>query len=490
MGIEQYFNDPTYGFQTYLGPNTTFSQGDDGRYNIMRDGADQALRGSAYGDLMSGYRPAEQYEQDLRAQGQQVFTSGLDRYSAGATQYNKPDARSFVESVQGPGAWSTDRFGNTVFAPQSGVLKDYPYIKTEDDGIMGFLKSPVAALMLLGAGGASGLFGNLAAGGAAGVGSEVLATGIGAPALTDTLAGLAPGITQVGETLAGVGGLSPETVAFLEAAGYAPETIAQLGTQFGASTGNLLGSAAGLLEGADYASGLDAMNLRPAGSELGLSSLASTAAAGLAAATPATQFGPLDALRSLFNLGGPGGGNSAGGNWTSYIPGALSLASGITGLSQADRLRKLGANSVAAADPFGQSGARALADTQLQQLMRDPIQVSATDPSYKLRQQAARRSTATMGEKSGAMAVAAANASTDWYNQRLAQLGQLAGAGFNPAGGVGANINAETAASSLLSQALASIGFGTNQLIGNNKTGMNNPALMAALLQSAGGGGA
>ena len=46
---------------------------------------------------------------------------------------------------------------------------------------------------------------------------------------------------------------------------------------------------------------------------------------------------------------------------------------------------------------------------------------------------------------SGAMAIGGAAASTSWYNERLAQLSSLAGAGFNPAGGEEMRLRREAA---------------------------------------------
>jgi len=105
-----------------------------------------------------------------------------------------------------------------------------------------------------------------------------------------------------------------------------------------------------------------------------------------------------------------------------------SLFSANKGRQQA---KELSAQSQAA-DTWGQSGGRALAGQQLQQLMQDPGQASANDPGYRMRIQGAQRAMAPQGQDSGAMAVAAAGASNDWYNQRLAQLGALAGAPGEP----------------------------------------------------------
>jgi len=137
----------------------------------------------------------------------------------------------------------------------------------------------------------------------------------------------------------------------------------------------------------------------------------------------------------------------------------LNVGSAALGTKKAGDISEIGKDAAARADPFGTSGGRALADQQLQALMRDPSQVAANDPAYKLRIQAAQRAMASMGQQSGAMAVAGANASTDWYNQRLQQLGQLAGAGLNPAQAGQLQLSAETASADYLSKALATLGY-------------------------------
>ncbi len=148
----------------------------------------------------------------------------------------------------------------------------------------------------------------------------------------------------------------------------------------------------------------------------------------------------------------------------------LSIGSGLYGMSQADQLRKMAAMSGKRADPWGMSGGRSLADAQLQELMTNPGQVAGRDPSYALRMQGAQRATATQGQDSGAMAVAGANASTDWYNQRLAQLGGLAGAGVNPGTAEQINMNAQGDAATLTSKSLYDIGYGVNNIGGGQAT--------------------
>lgn len=162
----------------------------------------------------------------------------------------------------------------------------------------------------------------------------------------------------------------------------------------------------------------------------------------------------------------------------------MSIGSGLYGMNQADQLRKMAAMSGKRADPWGMSGGRSLADAQLQELMTNPGQVAGRDPSYALRMQGAQRATAQQGQDSGAMSVAGANASTDWYNQRLAQLGGLAGATQSPAAGEQISMSGELGANDLASRSLASIGYGVTRAGGG--AGMELPPGLREQLRAAG----
>lgn len=142
------------------------------------------------------------------------------------------------------------------------------------------------------------------------------------------------------------------------------------------------------------------------------------------------------------------------------INSALSVGSGIYGLIQQQKLRQQALAAQKQADPWGASGGRAAADSQLQQFMRDPSAAAAADPSYALRLQAAQRAAAPYGQGSGKMAIDAAGASTSWYNDRLAQLGSLAGTGINPGTGAQLSLEGNIGANKLAGDSLASIGYG------------------------------
>ena len=153
---------------------------------------------------------------------------------------------------------------------------------------------------------------------------------------------------------------------------------------------------------------------------------------------------PTGATGGVGATGGTFGGTGAAGGTAAVAPaatGGLTYAQmaqmGLQGYSLYNSLK--GPRGISgdpsAADPWGNSGGRALADAQLQELIRNPNAAMSNDPAYASRIQGAQRAAARYGQDSGAMAVAGANASSSWYNERLAQLQGLAGAGFNPAGG-------------------------------------------------------
>jgi hypothetical protein len=144
--------------------------------------------------------------------------------------------------------------------------------------------------------------------------------------------------------------------------------------------------------------------------------------------------------------------------------GGMSIASGLYGMNRARQIEEYARKAGKKADPWGNSGGRALADSQLQELMRNPGQVSSRDPSYALRMQGAQRANVTRG--SGAMAVAGANASTDWYNQRMQALGGMAGAPGDPTAPGKIDATAYGMGNDLAGQSLASIGYGMSRLGG------------------------
>jgi hypothetical protein len=286
------------------------------------------------------------------------------------------------------------------------------------------------------------------------------------------------------------------------AAGYGAAGAGAAGgtTTAGTAGGSIYGgTSVGGLIGAETAAGSLAAGGTGVSGALGSAALpASYEAAGLAGAGAGAGFGesafgfqPGDASftypgfttdPSIAALGGGGGGGFGFSDLASLYKSAqpyLSMGSGIKALIDAQQQKKRAQQLGMRADPFGTSGGRAQADAQLQALMRDPSQVAAGDPAYKLRLQAAARANAPMGTDSGAFATGAANASTNWYNERLAQLGGLAGAGVNPGTGVALELQGLASSSDLLSKGLASIGFGAADIA----NGGNNASVQLMLQQ-------
>lgn len=286
------------------------------------------------------------------------------------------------------------------------------------------------------------LAGELLAGGAAAGGAAA-----GAGALSGFTVGT--GLLGGAELLGGIGGA--ELFGGLAGAGG-----------FGALGGaELLGGMYGLeagvggLAGSELLGGTFGLEAGSLGSGLGAASGFSVPAFG----------GDLAALGGLEGaaLGGAGASSplsSLISGYTKYASPISSALSGVTGLQKQAELRRLSKLAMRQGDPWGTSGGRALADAQLQELLRDPSGVAQNDPAYKLGIQGAQRANAQFGQDSGAMSVAGANASTDWYNTRLAQLGGLAGTGFNPQGAAQIGIEGVSAANNLLSSSLGSIGYG------------------------------
>lgn len=283
--------------------------------------------------------------------------------------------------------------------------------------------------------------------GAATAGSSLLTAGVAAGATTlgtSAMLGGGLGLLEGGALLGGAalgGGL-------LE--GAAGSAAAGSGSLLGGES--LLGGDAGFLGG--MGEGIGGGGLDGASSLLDGYSYGDTAAQALGGFGSGGLTAPA-ASPSIFDTA------------LKYANPAMSIYSGITGLQKQKELERMARLAAAQSDPWGKSGGRTLADQQLQQLMRDPSAVAANDPAYKLRIQGAQRANAQFGQDSGAMSVAGANASTTWYNERLAQLSALAGAGVNPGTAAQIGINGQVAANDLMSDSLGSIGYGVGQMTGN-----------------------
>ena len=149
---------------------------------------------------------------------------------------------------------------------------------------------------------------------------------------------------------------------------------------------------------------------------------------------------------------------STAGKFFDSNKGAINIATGVYGMSQAQALQQQALLAQQQSNQWASSGGQALGVQQLQSFMSDPD--PENDPAYKLRIQAAQRAMAGYGQNSGAMAVAGANASTDWYNQRMAQLANVAGAPGNAVGAAQIGLNGQMASNQLMNQSLQAIGYG------------------------------
>jgi len=136
----------------------------------------------------------------------------------------------------------------------------------------------------------------------------------------------------------------------------------------------------------------------------------------------------------------------------------LSLGSSVYGLYQANKLKQMAALAAGKADPWGASGGRAMADGQLQALMRDPSSITST-PGYAAGLQAVERRMAAQGfNGSGNMMAALSQYGGQFYNDAIARLGGLAGAGGNPAAGAQLNIQGAGTAANLMMNSLGLLG--------------------------------
>ncbi len=287
------------------------------------------------------------------------------------------------------------------------------------------------------------------------IGGATVAEGaaVGAGALGASEAAMGAGLLSAGGLEAGAATLGE---GFLTSGILAGE--GSLGAMGALGTGT---SFSAMGPGAAFGSGIEggwpgAEGMFEASSEMGGGPLG---AEGLNAEVMNTAEG----YNGFTGFGGPAtpAGNSTDwmGAMLKYASPVSSVVSGLTGLQRQAEMRRMAKQAMKTGDPWGTSGGRSAADAQLQQLLRDPSSVAAIDPAYKLRIQGAQRANAQYGQDSGRMAIAGADASTDWYNARLAQLGGLAGAGVNPGGATQVGLQGLDSANDLLSSSLASIGF-------------------------------
>ncbi len=173
---------------------------------------------------------------------------------------------------------------------------------------------------------------------------------------------------------------------------------------------------------------------------------------------------PQSLLRSLASQllssssSGNGGGSSSGFGGNSWLNTIMSLGSGVYGLSESERLKKLAQSAGQQADPFGPYRPQFAA--QLSDLMKDPSSVTKY-PGYDAGLQAVERKMASQGYNgSGNMMTALQKYGGDFFDQAVGRLSGLAGAGFNPASAAQLQLSGSMGATDLASRSLASIGYG------------------------------
>jgi hypothetical protein len=134
--------------------------------------------------------------------------------------------------------------------------------------------------------------------------------------------------------------------------------------------------------------------------------------------------------------GGFKGGMRRQGGWIGAAIGlAGSLFASNKASKQAKEQNKLAKEGIAAADPYAKY--RDDAAQRLQALMNDPSSIEGT-AEYKARQTAASRLMAAQGYTGSGNAIeAAADASSESYQQAFNNLSVLSGAGATPGGGYG-----------------------------------------------------
>jgi hypothetical protein len=303
-------------------------------------------------------------------------------------------------------------------------------------------------------------------------GAAEVGAGIAAVEGAAGLGALSAGIGG-GSALGGLGALGAGAVA---GDMFLPGMLASEGLAAGAVAGDMFlpgalgafGADAGITAGATFAGDMAAQGIFGTALDYGVLDGALTNGTNYAAASGLAN--PLATLQGFAKTAQP----------------YMSAASGIKGLMDAEEMKRMARRAGRAADPWGNSGGRSLADAQLQELLRNPEAVAATDPAFKLRVMGAQRANAQYGQDSGAMSVAGANASTDWYNARLAQLSGLAGGGVAPGAGGGVMVQGLDNAFDASSAALGSLGYAAGTL-GAGKGGMT-PAQQQRLIQMAMGG--
>ena len=157
---------------------------------------------------------------------------------------------------------------------------------------------------------------------------------------------------------------------------------------------------------------------------------------------------------------GPFVSNASGGlPWGNIVRGGVDILSGLYGMSQAGRIRD-------ASDPFGQY--RQMYGDQLAALMADPSLLTK-QPGYRAGIEAIDNSAAATGYFGGGNhQVGLARYGGKTFDETVARLAQLAGAGQTPGAG-------QAQAADLTGQGIASIGYGLSRFLPNTAAGSSSP---------------
>lgn len=251
----------------------------------------------------------------------------------------------------------------------------------------------------------------------------------------------------------GLGGPSPDGLRIPGGAGSgSPYGLDSLGNQIGLRPETVAGDP------------LSASTMGAGGASSGAASLGSQPGF-LSQLSQGFSGNPLDILRSI--MGGGGTSGASGGIFGSPLfnaaSGISSVAQGIYGLSQADRLKKQMAQFAAQADP--NAPYRADYAARLNALSRDPSSIY-TMPGWEAGSQAVQRSMAAQGYNgSGNTAIALQKYGGDFYNNAVAQLAALSGG--NSANAAAINAQGVVDSTNLTGQSINNLGFGAGKLLLN-----------------------
>lgn len=124
-----YYNDPRYGLAEYL---KQFGMGNIADYSFIEGDGGMQIRDAEGGRVrnfdegIAEYDPASRYGQDQWNSGTLALTDGIQGWQGAAQHFGYPDAKAYIEAIQGPGTWGRDSYGNITYTPSSGALKPFP----------------------------------------------------------------------------------------------------------------------------------------------------------------------------------------------------------------------------------------------------------------------------------------------------------------------------------------------------------------------------